>query len=601
MVMISLVLNLGVRGSEMADSGWHVATPSTSPEGNRHTDPTIRIAINRMLEETHVPLLPEKAAGARPSAVGQVTPIGSELSIDGWRPARVEGLGFGVQGSELALPRPESRTPHPSPEPGTLNPEPIPPQSPPAVSDERGTKNLGPLLRAVGRPEFTAADPDEVSTSSAPTTEPGQAPAAADANEPRVPGPTFNATDDGQPAPAHKPQTANDERRAVDVESDRVEITDEPAGSGFGVQGSEQASPKPEPPTLKPDPLPPLSRNMQYLRNKVRRVLKGYYNKPLNSRDHDPWEMMHGMLAYGIHSRTSQGGPRGELITSVGWLCYNRPCKRLTLLQVTPQGELRAKYGVGLQGHMGQFLAMLAQCKVSPEYPIRVGKHEFTIDDLIVAEKTTCYQKEELTFKLIALMHYLESDAQWVNDQGQSWDIAKLIREELAQPIRGAACGGTHRLAGLSLAARTRVARGEPLDGEFARAAEYVEKCHNYAFKLQNRDGSLSTEWFRGRGDDPDLDRRIKTTGHILEWLIYSVSDEELQNSRTVRAVSYLANLLYSNFDHEWEIGPRSHALHALALYDERVFALYDGQEEVAGDPASRPTTSRARSRARQR
>ena len=135
------------------------------------------------------------------------------------------------------------------------------------------------------------------------------------------------------------------------------------------------------------------------------------------------------------------------------------------------QSELRAKHGVGLQGHMGQFLAMLAQCQVSPDYPIRVGKREFTIEDLIEAEKETCYPKSELTFKLIALMHYLDSDDTWVNDQGAKWDIPRLIREELAQPIRGAACGGTHRLSGLSLAARTRVRRGEPLDGEYLRAA----------------------------------------------------------------------------------------------------------------------------------
>jgi hypothetical protein len=340
---------------------------------------------------------------------------------------------------------------------------------------------------------------------------------------------------------------------------------------------------------------------MRYLRNKLRRVLKGYYNKPLNSRDHDPWEAMHGMLAYGMHSRIRQGSPRGELITSVGWLCYNRPCKRLTLLRVTPEGELRAKYGVGLQGHMGQFLAMLAQCRISPDYPIRVGKNEFTVRDLIEAEMKTCYSKDELTFKLIALAHYLDSDAQWVNDQGMAWDIPKLIAEELAQPIRGAACGGTHRLAGLSLAARTRVARGEPLDGQYARAAEYVAKYQQYAFRLQNRDGSLSTNWFRGRGDEDDVNRRIKTTGHILEWLIYSLEDSELQNSRVVSAVNYLSSLLYSNYDQEWEIGPRSHALHALVLYDERVFARYDDAEDVVGGAAARPATSRASSRSRQR
>jgi hypothetical protein len=285
---------------------------------------------------------------------------------------------------------------------------------------------------------------------------------------------------------------------------------------------------------------------------------------------------MHGMLAYEVQSRLRQGGPRGDLITSVGWLCYNKPCKGKTLLHVAQDGQLRAKYGVGLQGHLGQLLAMLAQCKVSPEYPIRIGKHQFAIHDLIESEKKTCYPKSELTFKLLAFQYYLELDETWVNDQGVEWDFPRLIREELAQPMRSAACGGTHRLSSLSLTLKARAARGEPIDGEYARAAEFIRKHHQYAFRLQNRDGSLSTAWFNGRGDESDLNRRIKTTGHILEWLCYSLSEDELRDQRTIRAVSYLANLMYSNYNKEWEVGPMCHATHALLLYDERVFVPHD-------------------------
>jgi hypothetical protein len=245
-------------------------------------------------------------------------------------------------------------------------------------------------------------------------------------------------------------------------------------------------------------------------------------------------------------------------------------------MYVTPKGDLRAKYGVGLQGHLGQLLAMLAQCRVSEEYPIRVGKREFTIRDLIEAEQKTCYPKSELTFKLLAFQYYLDLNDTWVNDQGVEWDFPRLIREELAQPIRGAACGGTHRLSSLSLAVKARQRRGEPLDGEYVRAEEFVKKYHRYAFGLQNRDGSLSTEWFRGRGDDRDINRRIKTTGHILEWLCYSLSDEELRQPKTIAAVSYLANLMYKEYDNEWEVGPMSHATHALLVYDERVFQPFD-------------------------
>jgi len=123
------------------------------------------------------------------------------------------------------------------------------------------------------------------------------------------------------------------------------------------------------------------------------------------------------------------------------------------------------------------------------------------------------------------------------------------MREEMAQPIRGAACGGTHRLSGLSLTVKKRLERGEPLDDEYAKAADFVKKYQQYAFRLQNPDGSLSTAWFRGPGDEDDINRRIKTTGHILEWLCYSLSEEELRDQRTVRAVTYLSNLMFSNYD----------------------------------------------------
>ncbi|MCO6045689.1 hypothetical protein NG895_17465 [Aeoliella sp. ICT_H6.2] len=339
----------------------------------------------------------------------------------------------------------------------------------------------------------------------------------------------------------------------------------------------------PEPADIEPaQPLKPLTRNQIYLRNKMRKVLSYYYRQQLNSHEHDTWEAMHMMLAYGLHSRIKAGGPQGESMTAIGWLCYNNPCKSKQLMILNDEGEIRAQYGVGLQGHMGQFLAMLAQCNVDPSYPIRVDGKEFTIRDLIEAEKKTCYPNTELTFKLIALMHYLPSDSQWVNDRGEQWNIEKLIEEELKQPIRGAACGGTHRLGGLTLAVRKRQARGEPVEGVWLQAKQFTEKYEQYLYRLQNPDGSFSTEWFRGPGRESDIDRRCRTTGHLLEWALYQAEDDQLTSYRLVKATNYLTNLLYSNSDNAWEIGPQAHALHALSLYDQRVFQPHDKARPMA-------------------
>jgi hypothetical protein len=554
--------------AEHVDSGWAVAARPSVTASSKQPEPKPQIRLHPALEHSHVPLFQrpshsQTAADLSASEESTTTKQGSLRfavrpdGVEGWRPANRSAppLHEALE-AETGLPQlnaPENA----NSAAGTLKVE-------DGAADGSGNAlKFGPGLgNATSRPSQPLV-PDETSGA-------GEGVESFEALLGDASSSAAGDTTLHQPIEVESSLGAEDEVTPL--------LDDVPA----------QAPKKPS--------APPLTKQMLGLRSKVRSVLKGYFRKQLNSRENDPWEVMHGMLAYGVHSRIRQGGPRGEPVTSVGWLCYNKPCKKQTLMYVTPKGELRAKYGVGLQGHLGQLLAMLAQCRVSDDYPIRVGQREFTIKDLIEAEKKTCYPKSELTFKLIALQYYLDLNEKWVNDQGLDWDIPRLIREELAQPIRGAACGGTHRLSSLSLTVKTRVRRGEPLDGEYRRAAEFVKKYHQYAFRLQNRDGSLSTAWFRGRGDDSDINRRIKTTGHILEWLCYSLSDEELRSPQTVAAVSYLANLMYSKYDNEWEVGPMCHATHALLIYDERVFQPFDAAGyEVTYKPKRNSGTATAR------
>ena len=362
----------------------------------------------------------------------------------------------------------------------------------------------------------------------------------------------------------------------------------QPSVNGSIPPSMEEPRARPEEVRRQAPDLPPLTRSQQNLRRKVRAVLTHYYNRPLNTRDRSPWEVMHALLAYEAHSKVLQGGPKGEPITAAGWLCYNRACKKRTLMYVDDDGELRVRVGPALQGHRGQLLAMLAQSRINENYPMLVEEHELSIRDLIEMEKRTCYPRTELTFKLIGLMHYLESNETWLNDQGMEWSIPKLVEEELRQPIRGAACGGTHRLSGLTLAYKTRIARGESIDGQYLRAKNFVRRYQQYAYRLQNRDGSFSTEWFRGPGNEESLDRKLKTTGHILEWLLYAATEKELRHWKTTKAANYLANIMYRNRNKDWEAGPLGHAIHALLVYDRLVFSPYD--------PPNQPTLAFRRS-----
>ena len=238
---------------------------------------------------------------------------------------------------------------------------------------------------------------------------------------------------------------------------------------------------------------------------------------------------MHEIIAFGVDAQLYRDGPQGPKVNAIGWLCYNGSCKGEQMLYLD-RGNLVARKGPGVQGHSGQFLAILAQSHLPIDYPMLVHGKSFTIADLVEHEKADCQPGEELTFKLIGLMHYLDSDATWTSRYGEQWSIPRLITEELKQPIRGAACGGTHRLMGFSYAINKRIQRGKPMTGEFARAQKFINDYHRYTFSLQNPDGSFSTQWFIRREANPDVDRRLKTTGHIAEWLAFSLPDEELRD-----------------------------------------------------------------------
>ncbi len=321
-----------------------------------------------------------------------------------------------------------------------------------------------------------------------------------------------------------------------------------------------------------------LSPQMLVLREKVRSCLDTYYRRSINAATYTPWEAMHALLPWGVDANMRVNGRE---VNAIGWLCWNQPCRGQRLMYRSSD-RIYAAVGVGLQGHEGQFLSMLAQSRVPADYGIKVAGKDFTVRDLVESEMRTCRSGTELTFKLIALSHYLPSDTKWKNDLGEDWDIPRLIREELRQPINGVACGGTHRMSGFAYAVRKRQQRGEPITGEWARAHKYVRDYHKYLYSLQNPNGSFSTNWFRSRGDSGDIDRYVQTTGHMLEFLVFSLPKDELEDPRLIKAMTFLSDLLMQYPNRRWEIGPLGHALHALAIYDERAFGTEPGHRTAA-------------------
>lgn len=318
----------------------------------------------------------------------------------------------------------------------------------------------------------------------------------------------------------------------------------------------------------RPEPAP-RTVQVQDTKQQIENLLQHFREHPENVVRRGPWAIMHVILPFGVEAEVVAGNRQ---VNAIGWLCHNGVSARQRMFQPTQTG-FRPNVGPGVQGHEGQFLAILAQSRVKSDYPIQVGKRHFSIRDLIRYEMATCREKTELTFKLIAFSHYLEPDQTWKDNRGRPWSIEKLVAEELAQPINGAACGGTHRLMGLTCAVVSRQEAGLPISGHFQRAQIFLDDFVSYTLTLQNPDGSFSTEWFERRANENSIDRKIQTTGHILEWLVYTLPSEHLQKPEITAAVQYLVETIGKQPSRDWPIGPRGHSLRALALYHQRLYS----------------------------
>ncbi len=311
-----------------------------------------------------------------------------------------------------------------------------------------------------------------------------------------------------------------------------------------------------------------LTRSVSRMRNTIRQGLLYHYARPEAANERSNWGVLHSIMVFGADTKIRVNNRK---YSAIAWIAGNNACRGQRLL-TTVNDAISARSGVGLQGHQAQFLAIFSLCDVPLDYPVYASNEKFSIREMVESEMLACRSGEELTFSLIGLSHYLDTDTIWLNADGETWSFERLIKEELSQSIVGAACGGTHRLMGFAHALRKRRAAGKPITGQWKRAEIFMKDFEKYAYRLQNRDGSMSTDWFEGREDNGDMDRKIQTTGHMVEWLLTITPDAKLQEPRLVNAVRFLANTIYTERGHDWKIGPKGHALRSLAMYYERAY-----------------------------
>jgi hypothetical protein len=307
--------------------------------------------------------------------------------------------------------------------------------------------------------------------------------------------------------------------------------------------------------------------------------------RQLNTTDHAAWQVVHGILAFGDAFPVSHDGTTSSALEYLlsggqltGWTL--RPGSAGVMAVLDPG----SKTG---QGHPDQWLGYLSQCSLDglpPDVEISAGGETYRVADLLSQAKHDLRNGQEATWTLMALSTYLPTDAVWTAGDGTEWTLEKLVAMEASADLAESACGGSHRLYGLTVAMNRYLAASgltpDELSGGWADAETRIQEAIEQARRYQQPDGSFSTSFFERPSTSPDVFARIGSTGHTFEFLAMALEKERLQEPWVRRAADALVTLLEQTADVPVECGGLYHAAHGLVLYQARTCGAMPAEPE---------------------
>lgn len=305
----------------------------------------------------------------------------------------------------------------------------------------------------------------------------------------------------------------------------------------------------------------------------------------LTAGSHTPWQILHGMLAY-RHDYIIKDA-QGKKINAVDYMTAGPKFRGEGWFRKTRNGAEAHPYSADyvFEGHQNQFLAILSAAGFPLDYEMKMDGGKATIRDIVRNSMYEINGQDETTWSLWALSHYLGAEKSWTNKYGQEWSIEALVRRQNQENPWNAACGGTHGLFALSSALKVYRKTGKPLRGVWLEADQKIKRYIEEAKAYQNADGSFSSEYFRGHGFSRDFEKRLGTSGHILEFLMVALPDNRLNEAWVRKGVEAVAKDLIDNKRLPAEPGALYHAVDGLVLYRERVTGI--GPKRV-GEPRKR-------------
>ncbi len=333
------------------------------------------------------------------------------------------------------------------------------------------------------------------------------------------------------------------------------------------------------------------------LKRSIRNTLASNSKRALTTQNNSPWDVLLMALPYGADAMVYQTNanvdprdkkaPRGNYIYSIGTLCWNYPCAGKTMLR-TDGKRVFARVGSGYQHRPSAFLALLAMSNIMPNYELKISGSPYTIGHLVASEKAAVSKGVNMSQTLVGLSFYTEPSESWKNEMGENWSIEKMVTEELNRSIDQGSSDVTDWLLGLTAAVRLFEDEGKALRGPMALAKKQLGTYHEFVLSVQNENSLWHPKFFLYKGTSSDVYDTLYSSGHILRWLLVSLSDEQLNDPRIVKAVTNLTSMINripSNVSAgsltDRQIESLAVSLHALSIYNQRVYAEEEAVKET--------------------
>ncbi len=319
------------------------------------------------------------------------------------------------------------------------------------------------------------------------------------------------------------------------------------------------------------------------LRSRIDAVLQeNLTGRQLSASTNAAWQIMHGVLAYRDRLPLTVENRQLNTLEHLfhGGVVNGWDLAAGEVLPKTQRLGMRARLEPGSyigQGHVDQWLAILAQIDVPLTETVQVQDRTFTIEDWARQAQydVSHVAVREYSWTLMALMHYFPDEQTWVAKDGKQWTFDPLVEFEAKEDLRTSPCGGMHRMMGLAHAIRFRKRHGGEMTGAWKLADDRIREVIALAKQYQNEDGSFSSNYTERPGRTKDLSATISATGHTLEFLAYALPENELSDEWMEKATQRLCTLLEASRKVDLDCGGLYHALNGLRIYHDRRFGVW--------------------------